>query len=228
MSVGAYKDAVSSARAGVQTGLGAPLSPAGLAVEQKLIDFKDDRDALRLSYENCFDIVTAARTLQWISRPAMAIARMKKAAKAGGHVVVLDYNHENNAWKPEPPKEFRVFYQAFLDWRKANEWDNRIADHIPELFQAAGLRSVRLFVEDYIVQFGDPDFGNATGIWDHVMQVLGPGMVKAAFLDHRELLEAEECYRTWAKTHLQRQSLYLRTVVGTVSAPPANTQSVSF
>jgi DSF synthase len=48
MSVGAYKDAFSSARAGVQTVAFAPLSPAGLAVEQKLIDFKDDRDALRL------------------------------------------------------------------------------------------------------------------------------------------------------------------------------------
>src|SRR6516164_7343274 len=33
-----------------------------------------------------FDIVTAARTVQWISEPERAIVNMKKAAKPEGHV----------------------------------------------------------------------------------------------------------------------------------------------
>src|SRR4051794_36311318 len=35
-------------------------------------------DVLSLPFENRFDIVTAARTLQWISQPDLALRQMKK------------------------------------------------------------------------------------------------------------------------------------------------------
>src|ERR1039457_3349568 len=97
-----------------------------------------------MTFEGRFDIVTAARTLQWLSRPGEAVARMTKAAKPGGRVVVLDYNHESNSWDPDPPEAFRRFYRAFLEWRKENQWDNRMADRLPDLFRAAGIAGVQV------------------------------------------------------------------------------------
>jgi len=72
-------------------------------------------DATTLQVEAQFDIVTAARTLQWIAEPALAVSKMKEAAKPNGSVVVLDYNHLHNQWDPEPPREFKLFTTPF--WR---------------------------------------------------------------------------------------------------------------
>jgi hypothetical protein len=83
---------------------------------------------------------------------------MMRAAKPGGRVVVLDYNHEDNSWDPDPPAAFRRFYRAFLEWRRANQWDNRMADHLPDLFRAAGITGVRVHLDDQSVHCGDLDF----------------------------------------------------------------------
>ena len=56
-----------------------------------------------------FDIVTAARTLQWISEPGLAVCGMMQSARPGGMVVILDYDHARNEWEPDPPVEFRKF-----------------------------------------------------------------------------------------------------------------------
>ena len=55
---------------------------------------------------------------------------MMKAAKQGGQVIVLDYNLDETRWEPEPPVSFLRFYQAFLDWRSVNHWDNRTASNL--------------------------------------------------------------------------------------------------
>jgi len=175
----------------------------------------ENRDALCLPFESRFDVVTAARTLQWISQPDVVIAGMKAAAKPGGWVVVLDYNHENNSWEPLPPLEFRRFYQAFLDWRKANNWDNRIADHLPDLFRSAGMKSIQTFLDDETVLRGDPEFLAAAAIWSHVIQRTGAAIVAAGFLHRRDLLAAEECYEALTQSRLEKQSLSMRTVVST-------------
>jgi SAM-dependent methyltransferase len=169
-------------------------------------------EALTLPYEREFDIVTAARTLQWISRPAEAIASMYRAAKPGGRVVVLDYNHQNNTWTPEPPSEFRRFYQALLDWRESNGWDNLMADHLPALFRQVGLADIHVYNDDETAGGGDPK----ANIWTHVIESLGPQLVTAGFLAPAERHRAEECFREWLRTSLERQTLELRTVVGTV------------
>jgi ubiquinone/menaquinone biosynthesis C-methylase UbiE len=97
----------------------------------------ENADILTLDVENrfhaSFEIVTAARTVQWISEPERAIVQMKKAAKPEGHVIVLDYNLDETRWEPEPPADFQRFYQAFLDWRTANNWDNRTAWHLSQI-----------------------------------------------------------------------------------------------
>jgi SAM-dependent methyltransferase len=170
-------------------------------------------------FHNRFDIVTAARAIQWISEPQTAIRNMKKAAKAGGRVIVLDYNLDETEWEPAPPLDFRSFYQAFLDWRTANHWDNQMASHLTELFRSEGLVDVAQHESDELVRRGDPDFGDpyASGIWLYVIQTLGPNLVTAGFLEERARLRAEEDYGIYIRDVLQLQRHSMLTVEGRVS-----------
>src|SRR5437016_6758688 len=89
-------------------------------------------------FNNRFDIVTAARTIQWISEPQRAIVHMKKAAKPAGRVIVLDYNLDETRWEPDPPVDFQQFYRAFLDWRNVNNWANQPAPQHTAPFPTPG------------------------------------------------------------------------------------------
>lgn len=166
-----------------------------------------------------FDIVTAARTLQWTSEPQRAIRNMKNAAKPGGRVVVLDYNLDETLWEPAPPTDFLSFYQAFLDWRNANRWDNQMASHLAELFHSEGLVDVVSHASDEVVRRGDPDFLDpyASGIWLYVIQTVGPTLVEAGFLDERARLRTEEAYSIYLRDELQMQRHSMLTVEGRVS-----------
>jgi len=176
----------------------------------------ENQDASSMAFERCFDVVSAARTLQWISRPDRAIAAMKKAVKSNGRIVALDYNHEANSWEPLPPAGFLRFYEAFLSWRQTNEWDNRMADHLPDLFRSAGVASVQTFVDDETAQRGDPGFSDAAALWMVVIQSVGPQIVAAGFLHERERRAAENQYQAWWQTSLEEQVLSMRTVAGSV------------
>jgi SAM-dependent methyltransferase len=176
----------------------------------------EKQDARSLQFEACFDVVTTARMLQWISRADQAVAAMKGAVKPNGLLVALDYNHEENSWTPRPPIEFLRFYDAFLAWRHANEWDNRMADHLPALFQSAGLADVQVFVDDQKANRGDPGFSDAAALWVQVIQSVGPQIVNDGFLGEHERVAAETCYRPWSESDLDEQVLSMRTVVGTV------------
>src|SRR5439155_152619 len=76
----------------------------------------DVQDAYALPYRERFDVVSAARVLQWLAEPARALAAMARATRPGGRVVVLDYNHEQLRLEPSPPASARDFLAAFLDW----------------------------------------------------------------------------------------------------------------
>lgn len=152
-------------------------------------------DVLSLNFEGRFDVATAARTLQWVSTPQLALAQMKKAAKPGGRVLVLDYNHRHHSWEPDPPVAFKRFYDAFLTWRTANGWDNLMGDSLGGLFHIVGLGDVEVHVDDELIESGDSDFAATAGIWKDVVATLGPRMVAAGFLSERERAAAESCYR---------------------------------
>jgi SAM-dependent methyltransferase len=167
-------------------------------------------------FDSGFDIVTAARTIQWISEPKRAIVNMKKAAKPGGHLIVLDYNLDETRWEPEPPVFFQRFYQAFLDWRSANNWGNRTASHLPEFFRSAGLVEIASHPTDELVRRGDPDFFDAyaSGIWLYVIQTLGPNLVHSGFLEEGVRLRAEEDYTNYVQHTLRLQRHSMLTVDG--------------
>jgi SAM-dependent methyltransferase len=173
-------------------------------------------DILTFAFDESFDIVTAARALQWINPPELATSRMVQAAARGGKIVALDYNHDNNAWEPDPPTGFMRFYKAFLEWRFANGWNNRMADCLPGLFESQGLERIQVHIEDEIARRGDPDFATASAIWLHVIETIGPQLVTAGYLAERERTEAECVYRDWIQNHLEAQMLQMRAVEGTV------------
>ena len=181
---------------------------------------KGDILALADEFQDRFDIVTAARTLQWISDPGRAIRILKQAAKPGGRIVILDYNLEDTRWEPEPPAAFRKFYRAFLEWRSANHWDNRMAEHLTELFHSAGLTEIEIHPCDERVQRGDANFFDsyASGIWLYVIQSLGSQLVQAGFLSETDRRRAEDGYALYAQSALQRQTHSMATVEGTVAA----------
>jgi len=176
----------------------------------------ENGDALSLCFADRFTVVTAARTLQWISQPEVAVARMRNAGRSGGHIIVLDYNHANNSWEPDPPVEFARFYAAFLNWRRANGWNNLMADGLFDIFRSQAIQDIQVHVDDEITQRGEPDCCDAPTIWTDVIPSLGPHIVAAGFLSELDRLEAEHCYREWVQSSLRKQTLQMRTVEGRI------------
>ena len=179
----------------------------------------EQRDVLELADEAEFDIVTAARALQWISNPFQALVQMVAAAKRGGMVVVLDYNHEDNFWDPSPPSEFVRFYNAFLAWRAANQWDNRIADHLPSMFASAGLSKIEDHDDREVSFRGEPNFESATAIWSHVIETIGISIVSAGFLNELDRELAKDRYDDYCRTTLAAQCLAVKTIAGLRQSP---------
>ena len=171
-------------------------------------------DATALSYDASFDVVTAARTLQWIADLPAAVQQMKQAAKPGGLLVVLDYDHTRNSWEPAPPPEFSAFYSAFLSWRTSNEWDNEIASHCQALFEEAGLSDVRTIVQDEASMWTDEDFAGKTALWTEVIDSLGPTLQSAGSCDAALLESARRSYESWRRTDLRRHTLSMKATVG--------------
>ena len=130
-------------------------------------------------------MVTAARTLQWVADAGAALERMARAARPGGQVVVLDYNHVLNTWEPQPPPAFATFYARFLEWRASNGWDNEMANHCPRLFEQAGLEQIRSHVQDDVAVSTDADFDEKTSIWIQVIDNLGPTLQRAEVCETR-------------------------------------------
>lgn len=178
-------------------------------------------DALSLDFDGEFDIAASARTLQWVSDPARAVIRLAASVKPGGKVIVLDYCHELSRWEPEPPPEFSRFYSAFLAWRTANGWSNRMGDELPSLLRAAGLVDVESRNDDEIVERGEPDFERATAIWVGSIETMGSAMAAAGFWTERDRAEALESYARYVQCDLRRQMLAMRSVVGTFMQPLA-------
>jgi SAM-dependent methyltransferase len=176
------------------------------------------RDALRIDHASQFDVVTAARALQWIAEPALVVRQMARAARPGGLVVVLDYNHTLNTWEPAPPREFASVYTAFLAWRQSNGWDNDIANRCHALFEEAGLLDIRSSIQNEITLKGDDDFLEKSALWTQVIENLGPALHHAGVCGTEQLEAARRSYDSWRRTDLQRQTLAMGATVARVPA----------
>jgi SAM-dependent methyltransferase len=173
----------------------------------------EEGDATSLGFEQHFDIVTSARTLQWIADVPGAIFRMTRAAKPAGSIIVLDYNHSLNRWEPDPPAEFAAFYDAFLGWRRSNGWDNEIGNRLPELFTAAGLIDIQTHSQDETSEFGDQDFEEKSGLWTAVIDNVASALQESGFCNAAVV---KDVYEAWRKQTLMKQTLSMKAVVARV------------
>jgi SAM-dependent methyltransferase len=171
-------------------------------------------DVYDLPWQAEFDVVTAARVLQWLARPLDALRMMTRASRPGGRVVVLDYNHEKAVWVPEPPPAMLAFYRAFLRWRAGAGLDNAIADHLAELFKAAGLIEIAESPEGEVARRGDPDFEGRLAIWAQTASFHGRRMVEDGVIAESARATAEAEILEWTRACAQSQTLYLVAVEG--------------
>lgn len=171
-------------------------------------------DIYSLPYRDCFDIVNASRVLQWLFDPLLALRQMKRAAKKGGKVLVLDYNHEKIRWRPSPPESMLHFYRQFLKWRADAGMDNAVADRLEELFCMCGLADVAVTDQSERLRKGDPGFEAGVSIWAEVAASRGQQMVAEGYLTEEERSQAEAEYREWVREEVEVQIMYLLAVEG--------------
>ena len=175
-----------------------------------------EADITHLELDRRFDIVAAARTLQWIADVPAALRGMARAATPAGMLVILDYNHALHEWHPAPPPAFAEFYARFLAWREANGWDNTIANRCPALLEALGCREVRTLGQDQIIVTGSPGFDESTELWIATIDHLGAAVVEAGGYDASLLRAAREDYDGWRRTGLETHTLSMRASLGRV------------
>src|SRR5919202_2747497 len=171
-------------------------------------------DVEALPFQGTFDVVTAGRVLQWLAHPDTALRHMAGAAKLGGRIVVLDYNHEKIIWKPDPPESMRRFYSAFLRWRAEAGLDNAIADQLSMMFANAGLTDIVVSPQYELTYRSDPDFATRIGIWADVAASRGHQLVADGAITEGQRAEAEADYRDWIRHGAEAQVLYLVAVEG--------------
>ena len=176
----------------------------GLAFEQA--------DVYTFDSAEQFDLVTCARTLQWLAQPQEALLNMKRLVKPGGCLTVLDFNHEKITWTPEPPPAMRLFYNAFLKWRQEAGFNNAIADHLKDLMLQIGFRDIQVEEQHEVSRESDPDFAVASRLWAEVAELRGPQLVKAGYITEEQRLQAIADYDNWIATVGLSMSVYLLAV----------------
>jgi len=169
-------------------------------------------DIRESSWDGEFDLVNAARMLQWVPDPAAAVARMARAVVPGGLVVLLDFDHMRARWSGAAPAWTR-FYAAFLGWREAGGRDNAIAGRLSSLCQAAGLEDVEVTPQITTVRAGDADFFRVAGIWRMMIESRGRQIVAAGHLGEAERQAALSAYTEWMKEPGAAQTIHEACVV---------------
>lgn len=156
-----------------------------------------------------FDIITTARTLQWIANPQDVIKKMISLLKPKGMICVLDYNHEAIQWDPAPPQSMLDFYAAFLKWRADAGMDNAIADHIIDLVHVKALK-MTVSQQDEYSERGMEGFDTHISLWKKVAETRGNQLVADGYITEEERLKAIEEYGAWAKEEAKSMRLYLK------------------
>ncbi|GAB3805314.1 methyltransferase domain-containing protein [Spirosoma humi] len=159
-----------------------------------------------------FDLVTCARTLQWLAQPEAALLNMKRFVKPGGYLAILDFNHEKIAWTPEPPNAMKLFYDAFLRWRQDAGFDNAIADNLQELMYGIGFPTVQVTEQVERTQRSEPDFSVSSRLWAEVAELRGPQLVDAGYISESQRLQAITEYDHWIATVGESMTVYLLAV----------------
>ncbi len=172
-------------------------------------------DILQYSPTQAFDVVSAARVLQWVADPKEMLLTMVALLKPGGTISILDYNHWKLQWLPVAPPGMQAFYKAFLQWRKDAGMDNEIADHLAAMFEQSGLKNITVSDHSEVATIGEDDFEKHIQIWTIVAATRGKQMVADGYITEAERAAAEKDYQHWAATTAHSMNMYLLAVTGT-------------
>lgn len=159
-----------------------------------------------------FDLVIAARTLQWVNNPKEVVVKLLNLVKSGGMISILDYNHTKIEWIPQPPQSMLDFYRAFLDWRTDAGYDNAIADNLVAIYQESGLQFINLVDQHEVSRRGEDRFEGDIRIWNIVAETRGNQVVKDRFCTEELRLKAIQEYDAWIASDAQAMKLYLLAV----------------
>lgn len=161
-----------------------------------------------------FDVVSAARVLQWLANPEEVLAKMTVLTAENGFVTILDYNHTKIEWTPAIPESMQIFYQAFLKWRADAGMDNEIADNLHNMFEKLELKNI--IVNDFSehANASNPDFEGDISIWKKVAETRGKQLVAENYINESQRLLAIEEYDQWIKSEATSMKMYLLAVTG--------------
>lgn len=159
-----------------------------------------------------FDLVIAARTLQWVNNPEQVVVQMLKLVKPGGMISILDYNHTKISWTPQPPQSMLDFYEAFLNWRKDAGYDNAIADNLVGIYKKLGLQLINVVEQHESSLSSEDSFKGDAKIWSVVAETRGNQVVKDGFIPEETRLKAIQEYDAWIASDAQAMKLYLLAV----------------
>ncbi|HEY3405361.1 MAG TPA: methyltransferase domain-containing protein [Ohtaekwangia sp.] len=166
-------------------------------------------DLFSFEPEEKFDMITAARVLQWLNNPLEALLKMKSMLKPGGQISILDYNHEAIEWRPAPPLSMQKFYNTFLKWRSDAGMNNRIADELAAYFSQAGLHTIEVIEANEVYHRGE---NSRLAIWTKVAGL--KQIVEEGYIKEEERLLAIEDYNRWIEQDAEQMTLRLNEVRG--------------
>lgn len=162
--------------------------------------------------EQPFDLIIAARVLQWLSDSLAALHKIKDMLVPSGQVSILDYNHNRLEWNPEPPASMRAFYDTFLRWRKDAGMNNGIADDLAEMMTIAGFHSIEVINSDEHYTRERADYQSKVGIWSYVAG--SSQMVEEGYLDDALRLQAIQDYNQYVDKEAISMTMKLNEVRG--------------
>jgi ubiquinone/menaquinone biosynthesis C-methylase UbiE len=169
-------------------------------------------DILDFSTSLRFDVITTARTLQWIANPELVVTSMKNLLKADGVLCVLDYDHTAIQWNPEPPASMRHFYQAFLQWRADAGMNNSIGQHVAGMMEKNGLELIWEQDQSEYYQREEEGFATHINIWAVVAETRGKQMVDDAYITEEQRLLALTEYQNWCARDARSMQLVLKAI----------------
>jgi len=178
-------------------------------------------DLFEFQTEEKFDLIVAARVLQWLTTPKEALIKMKSLLKPNGQISILDYNHEQLEWNPSPPQSMITFYDAFLNWRKDAGMNNKIADDLSNMFNEVGFDSVEVFNSDELYERGNEKFKSKVGIWSKVAGL--DQIVEEGYIDEKYRLQVIKEYDTWVEKEAISMKMKLNEIRGKMKSPTYNT-----
>ena len=104
-------------------------------------------DAYRLPFGRAtFDLVACQYLLQHLSDPVAALAEMNRVCKAGGQIVVFEYDDRADFSFPPRPPELEALFQAKIALVERHGGDRSIGRKLYHLLLAAGWSEIEVKV----------------------------------------------------------------------------------